>query len=267
MENLKLIVDEYPLNYCFMLEDVYGKGLMSEGGTKAIDEMFKNVNINGKRILDVGSGLGGLAFHLSRKFNCKVVGLEINQKMIEEAQSRTPFNLKGKVNFKLYDDIGSLPFKDSEFDLICSKGVLVHVNNKLILFKELNRILKNDGTFLIIDWLCSDKGCWGDKIKKLCEMEGLTLCPIVKARYLEILQEAGFNVEKVCDCSSDYADYNMALVNCLRENQNEFVKKYNKQAWQDNIDGYRMISESQREGELIVMEFTSSKSPSSINLQ
>ena len=51
MKNIKPIIDEYPFDYCFMLEDVYGRGLMSEGGTEAIDKIFEGVNLKNKKLM------------------------------------------------------------------------------------------------------------------------------------------------------------------------------------------------------------------------
>ena len=65
---MKEIIDEYDPEYCHSLEAVYGKGMMSEGGGVAIDAMFKGLSIHGKKALDIGAGLGGVAYHLAKKY-------------------------------------------------------------------------------------------------------------------------------------------------------------------------------------------------------
>ena len=58
--NLATIIEEYPIDYCKSLELAYGDGMMSEGGSKAIDELFENITLSpGQRLLDLGCGLGG----------------------------------------------------------------------------------------------------------------------------------------------------------------------------------------------------------------
>ena len=56
------IVAEYPEDYCVLLEEAYGPRMMSEGGEKAIEDMFLNIDLTGKKLLDFGSGLGGRRF-------------------------------------------------------------------------------------------------------------------------------------------------------------------------------------------------------------
>jgi len=259
MDDLKPIIEEYPLDYCRMLEDVYGIGLMSEGGTKAIDDLFIDISLEGKKVLDLGSGLGGFAFYLSEKYNCSVLGLEINENMNKEAIKRTPAELKNKVDFLTYSKISEIPVESNSFDIISSKGVLVHVNEKLTLFKELHRILKEDGTLIINDWLCSNIGTWSEDIQKMCELEKLTLYPFTVESYSEIFNKSDFKIKKIENKSEKYAEYNMELVNYLKKNKEEFIKKYNEKTWKENIQGYELISKSQLNNELLLIEFTATK--------
>ncbi len=258
-EDLQLIIDEYPLDYCEMLEDVYGRGLMSEGGTKAIDELFGEMDLSNARVLDIGSGLGGLAFYLAKEYDCTVSGLEINEEMIQEAIKRTPDSLTSKVSFHHYSDFSKLSFKSSHFDIICSKGTLVHVNDKGTLFKELHRLLKDDGQFVLNDWLSSQKNGWGPRIKRMCELEDLTLYPTIKTDYQSVLESSGFCVTATKDRSARYSEYNQELVDVLQRDKASFIQKHGEKAWQESIDGYKLISESQADGELLVVEFLAIK--------
>lgn len=56
------IIAEYTDTYCLGLEAAYGEGMMAEGGTIAIDRLFKNIPITQKIAVDIGSGIGGVAF-------------------------------------------------------------------------------------------------------------------------------------------------------------------------------------------------------------
>lgn len=55
------IINEYDKDYCTFLELCYGEGLMSEGGTEAINDLIKPYNLNNKKVLEIGFGLGGMA--------------------------------------------------------------------------------------------------------------------------------------------------------------------------------------------------------------
>jgi ubiquinone/menaquinone biosynthesis C-methylase UbiE len=149
--DLQKLIAEYSLDYCHFLEAVYGEGMMSEGGAAAIELMFESVSIKNKTVLDIGSGLGGVAIYLAKKFDLSVVGIDINSTMIAEAKQRIPKNLSDKISFHVYNDIAKLPFPDRHFDVVYSKGVLTHVQDKLPLFREVARIIKPNGKFIIID--------------------------------------------------------------------------------------------------------------------
>lgn len=129
------VIDEYYPEYCHSLEAAYGRGMMSEGGSKAIDEMFRGgLSIHGKKALDIGSGLGGVAHYLAQNYDMDITGLEVNPWMVEMSSKRAPESVKAKLNFVLSTDNNHLPFEDKSFDIIYSKGALCHIEHKQNLF-------------------------------------------------------------------------------------------------------------------------------------
>ncbi|RLF94785.1 hypothetical protein DRN50_04825 [Thermococci archaeon] len=89
-------------------------------------------------VLDIGCGLGYHSKFL-KKNNFNVYSLDISKNMI----------LMGNVQNGIVAEATKLPFKSSFFDNIISIfGALNHAN--IVLFsKELERVLKDDGRFLI----------------------------------------------------------------------------------------------------------------------
>ncbi|HXF28223.1 MAG TPA: methyltransferase domain-containing protein, partial [Chlamydiales bacterium] len=166
-ENFSRFEEEYTPPYCLQLEAAYGEGLMSEGGIEGIEHMFDHIALDGKVALDIGSGLGGVAFYLAEKYKMDVTGLEVNAWMVEESKKRTPVFLKNRVHFLLSDSNNNWPIPNEKYDLIYSKGVLTHLGVKDGVFQECHRLLKNGGLFIITDWLSSDKKKWGENIERL----------------------------------------------------------------------------------------------------
>ncbi len=62
MDNYERLIAEYPEEICLYLEATYSEGMMSEGGTIAVERMFRGVALNHKCLLEIGFGLGGAAF-------------------------------------------------------------------------------------------------------------------------------------------------------------------------------------------------------------
>ncbi|MBS0290259.1 MAG: methyltransferase domain-containing protein, partial [Proteobacteria bacterium] len=106
-----------------LFEAIYGKGLISLGGFKAINKMFSRSDLKNKQILDIGSGIGGMAYYLAEKYHCKVIGLEIHQWMAKYATTHAPKGIKDNLEFISYPPEGSIPVSDEMIDICCSKGV------------------------------------------------------------------------------------------------------------------------------------------------
>ena len=143
----------YTLENVPLFEAMYGSGLISLGGYEAIDQMVKGVDISTKQLLDVGSGIGGMAHYLAHKYNAIATGLEIHPWMAQYATSHTPETIKSRVNFITYNEEGLIPVHPRTFDVICSKGVLTNVFDKGQLFLDLHRVLKPSGQICLIDWI------------------------------------------------------------------------------------------------------------------
>jgi cyclopropane-fatty-acyl-phospholipid synthase len=78
----------------------------------------------GDRILDIGSGWGGLALYLAEFCRGRVTGITLSNEQLEAAQARAgEGGLAGKIDFRLTD------YRDVEgpFDRIVSVGMFEHV--------------------------------------------------------------------------------------------------------------------------------------------
>lgn len=257
----KQLIDNYSSNYCLSLEEAYGGGMMSEGGAQAIDDMFQGIVLQDKKILDIGSGLGGLPLYVAKRYMAHVTGIEINPWMVEESRRRIPPELTSSVDFVLIHEDQLLPFADASFDIVCSKGVLTHVEDKGVLFKEVFRVLKPGGLFIIDDWLSPSRGKWGEKLTKMAETEGLILFAETEMGYCELLKNAGFQEIEIRSESAAYALYNRDIAKRLASSEmsQNFEAKFGKQALLDSIAGYEMIAESIEANELLIRHFQAKK--------
>ncbi len=99
-----------------------------------------------KRVLDIGSGNGGLGIALTRA-GANVSGIDVEtdlhaiSKMYAEAEGVA-------VDFRLYDGT-RMPFEDATFDFIISISVLEHVDDPETILKEAHRVLKPGGIFFL----------------------------------------------------------------------------------------------------------------------
>lgn len=255
------LIDEYGAEFCKSLEMVFGENMLSEGGVEGIEFLLEGLDIEGRTALDFGSGLGGVSFYLARKYAMKVTGVEINPRMIQECNDRISEELMDRLSFILSNADGTIPLPDESFDIVLSKGVIVHVENKLELFKELHRLLQFDGFLVINDWLSSTHGKWGPVMTKSCEVYDLLLYPDGIEHYVRCLEEAGFVDIQVKDVGKICREDNQNIVNSLIEpkNKEDIINKFDEAMYAGSLEGSINIVNAIDGGELKVIHLIARK--------
>ncbi|MCL5795294.1 MAG: class I SAM-dependent methyltransferase, partial [Patescibacteria group bacterium] len=117
------------------------------GGKNSIRQLVINTFIDrNSLVLDVGCNTGYCAFEIAHLTKCKVVGVDLSQSMIEEA-NRNKLADKISVNLVKFQvaDAMKLPFKNNTFDLVMSGGSTVFVDNIENAIKEYKRVVKDWG--------------------------------------------------------------------------------------------------------------------------
>lgn len=210
-EKFQMNDEIYSLENVPLFEAMYGPGLISLGGYEAIDQMFKGMDISTKRLLDFGSGIGGMAYYLASKYHAFVTGLEIHPWMTQYATNHTPEILKDHVTFVTYDQQGLIPVPPQTFDIVCSKGVLTHVADKRKLFLDLHRILKPSGQLCFMDWIVPEEIGPQNEIRPWGEVS----CKETQSSYQKILADCGFMNVTFQNESKSYLTYAKRLGSVL----------------------------------------------------
>lgn len=113
----------------------------------AWERLFKRIvwmqigEIEGKRILDFGSGEGITANHFARKN--EVIAIEPSEEMLANVWKDYPYK-------QIIGDVNALSaFEDNFFDIIICHNVLEYIDDKTKVIKALTRVLKRDGILSI----------------------------------------------------------------------------------------------------------------------
>ncbi len=80
---------------------------------------YISVALESKNVLEVGSNVGNNLLAFPKNFD--VGGIDMNQYALDKAKKKLPF-----FNFKK-GTILDIPFNDSTFDLVFTRGVLIHI--------------------------------------------------------------------------------------------------------------------------------------------
>jgi ubiquinone/menaquinone biosynthesis C-methylase UbiE len=116
------------------------------GGFEATRRLAESCEIGeGTRVIDIACGKGTSAVYLAEGFGCNVVGRDIAEDLVSQAEALARRRgLGGRISFRVGDAL-DLPFKDGEFDVAVSQAMLVLVGTKERSVKEALRVVKLDG--------------------------------------------------------------------------------------------------------------------------
>lgn len=103
------------------------------------------------RILDIATGTGDLAINLAETKAEEIIGLDISDGMLEVGRKKiAEKNLGNKIKMILGDS-ENLPFEDNSFDAITVAFGVRNFENLEKGLSEILRVLKPNGTFVILE--------------------------------------------------------------------------------------------------------------------
>lgn len=106
----------------------------------------------GDTILDLGCGRGEETIQVASLIGPSgfADGLDITDAMIDEAIKKAEKANVDNVKFTI-GDIENLPYEDARFSAVMSNCVINHAKDKSSVYKEIYRVLKSNGRFVISD--------------------------------------------------------------------------------------------------------------------
>ena len=112
-------------------------------GLEATEDMADRLPISATdHILDVGSGIGGPARYMARRFGCRVSGIDLTGEFCDVARHLTALlGLADRVTFEQGDAL-AMPFADAAFDAAYSMNVSMNIADKRALYREIHRVLR-----------------------------------------------------------------------------------------------------------------------------
>ena len=151
----------------------------------------------GETVLDLGSGAGFDCFLAASRVgkNGKVIGVDMTPEMIDKARENARKGRYKNVEFRL-GEIENLPVADGTVDVVISNCVINLSPNKKRVFEETFRVLKPSGRLMISDIVLLKE--LPETIRKNVEAYiGCISGAEMKAKYLQLIKDAGFDEVKV----------------------------------------------------------------------
>jgi SAM-dependent methyltransferase len=116
------------------------------GGQKATQELIELCQIDtDSYVLDVGCGAGATPAYLAREVGCRVVGVDIRDKMIALAENRASRDgVADRVELRVAD-AQDLPFEGGLFDAVIVESVTSFISDKQRAVSQFVRVTRRGG--------------------------------------------------------------------------------------------------------------------------
>ena len=115
--------------------------VQQEKASQLLDDLDRHFPLNGRVVVDLGCGPGGIAYFLSQK-GAKVIGIDVTLPFLKHAVSYGEDAL-----LFVGGDAHALPIKSGSIDLVLVIDAIEHVSNPRQVIGECCRVLKKGGLF------------------------------------------------------------------------------------------------------------------------
>lgn len=96
-------------------------------------------------VLVVGCGVGSTPCYLAKQYGCRVVGVDLSQRMVDRSNERAKKKgVQDRVEFR-QADAQELPFEDALFDVVLCESVNAFIPDRRKAAREYVRVAKPEG--------------------------------------------------------------------------------------------------------------------------
>ncbi|MBK5262308.1 MAG: methyltransferase domain-containing protein [Peptostreptococcaceae bacterium] len=161
---------------------------------------LENLDVRkGETILDLGCGRGEETILMARMtgLDGKAIGLDLTKEMVSVAIDRATFENIANAVF-VQGDIENLPFSENHFDGVASNCVINHAKDKDKVYREIYRVLKPGGRFVVADAVT--KYPLPAEVKN--DPEAWAQCyggSVTEEEYMKAITNAGFSTIDILD--------------------------------------------------------------------
>lgn len=153
----------------------------------------------GDEILDLGCGRGEETLQAAGLAGSQgiVIGLDLTEAMVIKAREIAA-QMSVRNALFVQGDIESLPFPEERFDGVMSNCVINHAPDKLKVYREIRRVLRRGGRFVVADAVTKEP--LPESVKN--DPDAWAQCfggAVTEKEYLEAIQTAGFSEIYIMD--------------------------------------------------------------------
>eukprot|EP01090_Pellita_catalonica_P021114 TRINITY_DN781_c0_g1_i1.p1 TRINITY_DN781_c0_g1~~TRINITY_DN781_c0_g1_i1.p1 ORF type:complete len:276 (+),score=64.78 TRINITY_DN781_c0_g1_i1:31-828(+) len=230
-----LDTEQYSKKGILLYEKIFGRDFVSTGGREKTAELLKMLgDLRGKKVLDIGCGLGGSAFMMA-ELGADVTGVDLSANMLRIAKEKND-EYKYNVKFLLADAM-SHTFPAETYDLIYSRDTILHIKDKKTLFERLYAACKVGGTIFITDYCCGDQQHTKEFDDYVAQRGYALLSP---ESYGKVLESAGFTMKRTEDYTDHFTRILLQELDRFQKLQDEIVRDFSQDDFDHIIAGWKI---------------------------
>mmetsp|Transcript_5905 Transcript_5905/g.9604 ORF Transcript_5905/g.9604 Transcript_5905/m.9604 type:complete len:293 (-) Transcript_5905:494-1372(-) len=199
----------------------------------------------GSHVLDVGSGLGGPARHLSSQTKCNVIGVELQEDVATLGNQLSQVcNIHDKVHIVAGDftdpsvSLQPGPCQDSSYDAAFSILVILHIpmEARVSLFKRCFELLKPGGKLYIEDFFlqpCGGELLTDEEVRLMKDEISIPDANLpTREDYISQVESIGFSDVEFEDVTEAWTAFTSERLGVWCEQRERHERVHNEATWQ-----------------------------------
>lgn len=155
MKDIEIVQQAKESFNCIIDNKTYANIIKDDNHLSEIMDLIEESNY--RRILDIGTGTGYLAFPLAERFpKSTVCGIDIADAIIQKNNEIVKEKGITNLSFEVFDGLNYL-FEDESVDLIVTRYAFHHFPNVQDAIRQMHRILAKGGKILVSDPMRNEK--------------------------------------------------------------------------------------------------------------
>jgi SAM-dependent methyltransferase len=191
-----------------------------------------------RRVLDVGSGVGGPARYLAATTDCAVHGVELRGELVSLARELTErAGLADRVRYTV-GDAAAVDLPADGYDHAIAWLVLLHLPDRGPALERMRRAVRPGGTVLVEDFARGDPTPAQERaLREVVDAPNVA----DRAAFADEFRAAGFTDVRTCDLTDAWTAWTDARYDRFRERRDEFAAVHGGETYESRASFYRTV--------------------------
>ncbi|NKB81949.1 MAG: methyltransferase domain-containing protein [Nitrospirales bacterium] len=200
------------------------------------------------RVLDIGSGYGGSARYLVKRFGCQVGCLNLSE--VQNQRNRELNTSDGiALSINVIDgNFESIPLPDGAVDVVWSQDAILHSGNREKVFEEVHRVLASGGQLIFTDPMQTES-CLAEALEPILKRIHLDSLGSI-GLYKNILSNLGFQEIQILDLSEQLSEHYSRVRQEIEKNYSNLTRVCSEEYLQKMKEGLQHWVDGGKTGNL-----------------